>query len=791
MLAKRLALMFVMFALLMPAAATPVLAQSEPLAALSQDLAAAESDIRSVDRSMDARMSDSDQKLAWAKVLAAKSSATDTSAKLQEQITLLDAKLEGLGPQPSSGEAPDIQRQRASLAKQRSAIDSAIKRGNLLAVEAQQLADEISESQAQELGEKLSTRSPSPLAPGFWSALAHAWPRDSRRAAMFVQQGRSQIAYSFDHGTPWLALLGLIVGFVILVPLRSFVRSTGRKMLTEGFPARSVRRSANALWRVLVGTLAPLLAGLAFVQGLRWASMVPPSWNALLGTFVAAAAFSGFTMSVLGALLMRSQPSWRIARLSDQAASRLRPYTIVLGCLAFCAIMSNALNLTLGTSATATACTQAILALCHILLIGASLVTLGRLRSAQASEGSGQVAAGLGLVNLLAWVAVGGAFLALLTGYFGFSLFVLQMIAWAVVLGAGVYLLMAAIDDVASTVFDRSSPFGDALVRSLGLRGSAIDQFGVLLSGILRVTVVILALGMLLSPFGAGNVDSLFGRLGLLAQGFEVGGVSVSPGALVRGGLVLFVGLALVRAFMRWLDHRYLPATDLDGSGRNSVSLVARYVGVALAVIWGLASLGIGVERIAILLSALSVGIGFGLQAITQNFVSGLILLAERPIKIGDLVRVGTDEGDVKRISVRSTEIELADHSTLIVPNSELITKTVLNKTLASPLGRLQIQFSVPIDVDADAVRKIVLETYAAEESVLSEPAPSVFIDSIADGRIFFNSFAHVATPRAAYGARSNSFATLLRRFRQDGIAIGTVPQRLELVGALPGDRDS
>lgn len=125
------------------------------------------------------------------------------------------------------------------------------------------------------------------------------------------------------------------------------------------------------------------------------------------------------------------------------------------------------------------------------------------------------------------------------------------------------------------------------------------------------------------------------------------------------------------------------------------------------------------------------------------------------------------------------------------MPNSELITKTVLNKTLASPLGRLQIQFSVPIDVDADAVRKIVLETYAAEESVLSEPAPSVFIDSIADGRIFFNSFAHVATPRAAYGARSNSFATLLRRFRQDGIAIGTVPQRLELVGALPGDRDS
>ena len=199
-------------------------------------------------------------------------------------------------------------------------------------------------------------------------------------------------------------------------------------------------------------------------------------------------------------------------------------------------------------------------------------------------------------------------------------------------------------------------------------------------------------------------------------------------------------------------------------------------------MVWSLASLGIGMERIALLLSALSVGIGFGLQAITSNFVSGLILLAERPIKIGDLIRVGLDEGDVKRISVRSTEIELADHSTLIVPNSELITKSVLNKTLASPLGRIQIQFSVPLGSDAEAVRGIVLDAFTAEEAVLADPAPAVFIDAITDGRILFNAFAHVATPRAAYGARSNVFMMLLARFREQGIDIGTIPQRLELI---------
>jgi small-conductance mechanosensitive channel len=355
-------------------------------------------------------------------------------------------------------------------------------------------------------------------------------------------------------------------------------------------------------------------------------------------------------------------------------------------------------------------------------------------------------------------------------------------------LGATLYLLMAVVDDVATSVFTRASPLGVAMSRGLGLRGSMIDQFGLLLSGCLRLLLVVTAFALLLTPFGGGGgFDALFSQVGAFAQGFQIGGISISPGAILRGAVVLVIGLTLVRLFMGWLENRYLPATDLDGSGRNSVSLVARYVGVALAVIWALASLNIGVERIALLLSALSVGIGFGLQAITQNFVSGLILLAERPIKIGDLIRVGTDEGDVKRISVRSTEIVLADHSTLIVPNSELITKTVLNKTLAGPLGRIQIQFSVPIGSDPNAVSSIVLEAFRAEPAVLEEPEPSVFVDAITDSRIMFNCFAHVASPRVAYGPRSNVLMNLLSRFRETGIDIGTVPQRLEVLPAHLG----
>lgn len=787
------ALMMVMLLALSLGLAGPAHAQADPATDAAIRLAQAEKDVRSVDQSLDTRMDASDRKLLLAKILAAKTTASDAAGDLQDQLALLDAKLTGLGTVAAdSSEAPDIKRQRAALTRQRSAIDSAIKRGNLIGVEAQQLADEIERSEAEQFSEKISTRSPSPLSPGFWSGLAHAFPRDMRRVTAFLETGRTQAAEELRDHRPWHGLAGLLLALLIVGPGQVAARHMGQRMLTEGVPGRRVRRSTYALWRVAVGTIAPLLAALSIAQGLRWSGLVADRWEPLLGAFVGGCAFSGFTFSVLGALLMRSRPSWRIAAISDNGATKLRPYSLLLAVLAFLGLIYAQFNASAGVGKAAQEATQAVFALLHILLVSAVLVTVARLRAAKMEgDDADRNESVSGLISLVAWIVVAVATVCLLLGYFTLSLFLLQMMSWATVLGSAVYLLTAAIDDLATTIFDRSSRFGMAVVRSLGLRGSAVEQFGVLLSGLLRLSVLLLGLSLLLSPFGAGNVASLFSRLGALAQGFEVGGVAISPGAILRGLLVLLIGLALVRGFMRWLERRYLPVTDLDGSGRNSVSLVARYVGIALAVIWGLASLGIGIERIAILLSALSVGIGFGLQAITQNFVSGLILLAERPIKIGDLVRVGQDEGDVKRISVRSTEIQLPDHSTLIVPNSELITKTVLNKTLASPLGRMQIQFSVPIETDADKVRDIVLATYADEPAVLAEPAYSLFIDSIADGRIFFNSFAHVASPRAAYGARSNVFTVLLRRFREEGIEIGTVPQRMELINMGRADGGS
>ena len=744
----------------------------------SRQLEQAEADVRAVDRALDSRIDADARKLLRGKASTASASASDAVQQLQDQVALLQARIDGLGAVTAGmPEALDIHSQRVDLIRQRTVIDAAIKRGRLTVVEATQLVEEMDRSAADQFSHAVSIKVKSPLTPAFWRAIIVSVPRDIRRIDLFLAGGSDQIRANWRGGFPWQAPLALMLGAIVLFPLRSWARHVGQQYLIQGAPGHRLRRSGNALWRVVIGTSAPLLAASIAVQGLRWSRLLPEGWSDLLDAFVGAFGFAGFTAAVAGAMLMRTQPSWRIAQIDDQTATRLRPLSWFLAGLAGVTFMLTAFNETVGASQAAQVAAQALEALLYLIVIGTFLLILGKDR-AQLEDDVESDAARTGLGIAMLFVSLLGAFalVALLAGYVGVSLFISAMMAWAAVLGSALYLAMTLADDLATTMFANDSRLGMILARSLGIRPSVVAQFGLLLSGCLRLALAMMALGLLLTPFGAGGgLGAVFGRLGALGDGVEIGGVSISPIAIFRGVVVLGIGLALVRMFMRWLEARYLPATDLDGSGRNSVSLVARYVGVALAVVWALASLGIGVERVALLLSALSVGIGFGLQAITQNFVSGLILLAERPIRIGDLIRVGSDEGDVKRISVRSTEIELGDHSTLIVPNSELITKSVLNKTVSGRPGRIQIQFSIPLGTDAKRIRDMVLEVIHAEEGVLNEPEPAVFIDGIADDRILINCFAHVSSPRAVYRTRSNILMELLDRLRLNDVDTRTV----------------
>ena len=752
-------------------------------------LDAAAREYRAIAVALNGHASTAERRLLHARASAVERVAIARTADLQAQLRRMQVQLAALGPvTPNHPEPARARLQRRQLERAAIPLASAVRTGDLLARDTSALLAETAGSPADLLVERLSVRAPSPLSSDFWDAIGAGLPHDTRRLSLLGAVEADVLAeVKLSRMVPFL--LGLAAASAILFPLRLRLRGLGRRVMLDHAPTNRLRKSGQAAWIVASGTALPLVSALLAVDGVRAAGMLAPAWEPLAAALVRGAAVAGLICGLGAALLMRSQPEWRLLPLSTETARVVRPWTWLAAALVFAMVLIDAVRRVAGFSPGARDATDAIIAITHIGLAAALLVRIGRLRLAAIATGEaeddGAGETGTALASLLAWAVTLLAAGSLLVGYLNLALLLARMLLWLPLVTATFTLALMLADDLATGTIAHDSALGRGLHRGFGVRASLIDQAGVCLSAIARLILILLAVTLATGPFGS-NLDTVVDQFGRLAQGITIGQVTISPGAVLRSAAVLVAGLFVVRIVQHWLTRRYLPVTALDAGARNSIVMVARYAGLILVCLWALASLGIGVERIALLLSALSVGIGFGLQAITQNFVSGLILLAERPVKIGDLVRIGDQEGDVRRISVRATEIQIADRSTLIVPNSELITKTVRNMTLADPIGRVQLQFSVQFGADVAKVREMLLAMYELSPAVLDDPAPRVFVDSIADGRININSFAYVASPRDVYPTRSELLFRLLAELPQAGIDLGTAPQQMQLIGGNP-----
>lgn len=263
-----------------------------------------------------------------------------------------------------------------------------------------------------------------------------------------------------------------------------------------------------------------------------------------------------------------------------------------------------------------------------------------------------------------------------------------------------------------------------------------------------------------------------------LFAGFEIGGMRIAPGRIVFAILLFLALLYATRLARRWIERALLAQSRTDPGVASSISIVAGYAGFALATAVALGFAGIDVTNLAIVAGALSVGIGFGLQSIVNNFVSGLILLAERPVKVGDWIAVKGYEGAVRRISVRATEIETRDRASVIIPNSDLVTGPVENLTRsARPSGSdvLSRTFAMRVGVahDSDPDRVLdVLRAAAAEAPLVSkEPEPQAFFDQIGESALEFSVHAQAKNAAEAKMAESELRSHVMRRLREAGVA--------------------
>ncbi len=266
-----------------------------------------------------------------------------------------------------------------------------------------------------------------------------------------------------------------------------------------------------------------------------------------------------------------------------------------------------------------------------------------------------------------------------------------------------------------------------------------------------------------------------------VTQGFDIGTVHVVPVKVVIALLSFAVMLSIIGWIKRRMDKSWLNRSRMDRGAKESLISLTGYFGVAVAFLISLSIAGVQLSNLALIAGALSVGIGFGLQNIVNNFVSGVILLFERPIKTGDWIVVGNTEGYVKKISIRSTQIQTFDRSDVIVPNSELISGQVTNWMLRDNIGRIKVPIGVAYGSDLERVKEILLEIAFNHDSVITQspilPKPWVLVRQFGDSSIDFELRCFIRDIDRRLRVISDINFAIDKAFRAEGIEI-PFPQR-------------
>jgi potassium-dependent mechanosensitive channel len=676
------------------------------------------------------------------------------------------------------------------LERDKGKLDGEIKQAQLLTQDAAKLTTEIAETRNEQFQTQLASRASSPLSLHFWSDLAKSFPDDMdhlKRLGSLLTDGISS-AWQPDNRTPFLlCLLGAVL---LIVPGRWVAERLVLAMAKRFMPEGHFRRSAMAVILTLTVTLSIGVAFWLVYQGLNWNDTLDEDLDTLIQAIVRTAFFSAFVAGLGRALLSFHHPSWRLPTLMEGTAHALRWFPWLLGGAYLLLGTLQHINSSAGSSLPAEVCTRAFLALLISGLMGSALLRIKRNKRNNGHEHPpvkhalwvGALAAGATVAVVVAWLAV-------FTGYIAFAFFISWQMLWIGMIVASLYMLTHLQHDLFESLLGPKGRSGQKLQSAFNVSPSALEQSSTILSAVCRVLLLLVAVGTLLMPFGGGPND-LFSHIGNVFIGLKVGQLTIKPGAIFNALLVFVAGMLVVRIIKRWLAEQLLPKTRFDVGMQMSIVTLLNYVAVVIVFALALKTADVSLQSLTWIASALSVGIGFGLQAIVSNFISGLILLAEQPVKVGDWVSMSGVEGDVKRINVRATEIQLWDRSTMIVPNSQFITQNVRNVTHGNALGRVKISLPMPLGTDAAKMRELMMEVLTENEATLETPKPYVQLDDITSSAMTFTGVAYVHSPREASGVKSNLLFEMLSRLEKAQLPLST-PQSMIVRNLGPLGEDS
>jgi len=727
-------------------------------------------------------LTDATQKISVA-AQALKASILPDQAQVQAQLDIL-------GPPPAAGaqaEAADVANQRKTLIARKAKLDALLERAQAIVSSTESLSVKILNVRQNILNTQRALSTSSILSARFWRPMLATEDDNSDQPTLSESPvGQAwQAAWQPEWRKGSAGILLLAVVMIIGVPrlFDNILAWFSTNVLPEGRLRRSLYASCSVLVSVVVLSFATYLLGIVLTR--------PPATGAALQGFVddlnGRIIFSAMIAGLGRSLLSNSHPSWRLPVISDPVAQALRPFPYLL---AICTIYFGTHDLLLNQAAADTAVDASIslfyagISSLLFALIGLmAMITATRVRRQVDNKNPQNDKRSFigGLLYFATLIALLTILFALLTGYITFALYVTYEMLWFGVVLATSYLLRHLFVDFCSSIFSPSTASGRKIKQSLNFSDRNLQQAESLLSGILKIGLILFTvLAMLQGTFGTTTPHSLLNKMIEIWGGKGLEQVNIVPAQALNAVLCFIISTYALRSGKRWLDKDFLPKTKMDAGMRVSLVTLFTNLGYVLVILLTLSTLGIQWNKLAWIVSALSVGIGFGLQEIVKNFISGIILLTERPVKVGDLISISGVEGDIRRINVRATEIQLGDRSTVIVPNSQLISQNVRNATMGGALGVVTIALTFPLNIDPEQVRSLLIGAYEDNEAILPAPVPSVKFSQLSPEGIVLSVTGIVGSPRTVSGTKSDLLFEILKRLRAEGISLSS-PQTMIL----------
>lgn len=688
---------------------------------------------------------------------------------VEDSVKRAEERLALLGPAPKEGEPPEA----ASVAREREAINKNIvflrgQRTRVLANidAATALLDEFSAQRLSERYKRIVRRGAPLVSPTLWSGAAQQTGDFAKAVGAHFASWRS--AQEKD-GAPYLSIAGLIgaiaASLLMFGPVSEWLRRAFSVRIEAQEPTHA-RRVALAGVKMLTRVIPGVAGGFLVIETSRMLGLVGEEnvrvvheiWRALIAYLLV----DGFARG----LFAPNAPAWRLA---DVASARAR-YAFAL--LLWIVIVVGANNVFTTMISPEAAALRRVADGLTAMIVGALVFALCRktVWIAPATEPDGAAAQSpapaKGPWGAIRFAGRLVAFLMLaapLAGYVGLADFAATRLYYLILLLTILWFIRASLKELTA--------WADQRLRNVRAGGADEEThaFEFWVGAGVDFILLLVATPMLfiLAGVNGGIVRDYIMRAFV---GFRIGDATFSM-VDILAAVGAFVGiLTLTRLFQSAMQRGPFAHSRIDPGIQNSLTTLFGYVGLVIAAIVGLGMLGFNLTNLALIAGALSVGIGFGLQSIVNNFVSGIILLFERPVKAGDWIVTSSGEGIVKKISVRSTVLETFDRASVIIPNSELIASTVTNWTHKSALGRIRVSVGVAYGSDPEKVREVLLKCANDHPQIVRYPEPFVVWQDFGASSLDFELRAFISDIAKGLQVRTDLRFAIYKAFREAGI---------------------